>query len=328
MNIANVTVRLTENDIFSIIKDYIKIDEIKIENICIGEEIEIEGKLIKGLSFNFKVNVIVHSIENNVLKLKISSVKLGRISIAVGLVSFIIKRVLKSLEIMGITVDKKFLHIDFTKLCNYIPSVSFTLQHITSFKGSLDVELKNLVYSEGKQALSLKELQEHIDEVAGSKEICCNTLTKTRDKYTEVREDIKESIPEKSRYISEYFLILPDIIALLYRLMKDNRVSTKTKILIGGVVGYLITPTDIIPDFIPIVGKGEDFGIAFLVLDKIIEEVPKDIILEHWQGDNEVICKIMNINNDLMEVVGRNNAVRIFSGAIIFLKKRKRRQRF
>jgi hypothetical protein len=60
-------------------------------------------------------------------------------------------------------------------------------------------------------------------------------------------------------------------------------------------------------------------------LDKILTEVPTHIILEHWQGKDEIIQKFIGVNNELIGAVGRKNAVRIFSGAIVFLKKKRKR---
>lgn len=325
MNISNISVRLTEEDILSIVKDFLQINEIKIESISIKDHICVKGKLIKGFKFNFQANVVVHGIENNILKLKILNIKLGKIPIAVSIATFIAKKVVKNIEFMGIYIDKEFLCIDFTKLCTYIPSVNFILMHITMFKGGLEVELKNLVYTESKQAVSLKELKEKIEDSEENKEQCGESFKKTVDKYTEVRGDIKKVLPEKYEDLGEYFLVLPDIVALLYRLMKDKRVPTKTKLLIGGVLGYLVLPSDIIPDFIPLVGKGDDFGIAFLVLDKIITELPTHLILEHWQGKDEIIQKFLKVNNELIGAVGKKNAVKIFSGAIVFLKKKRKK---
>ena len=325
MNISNVSVRLTEEDILSIVKDFLQLDEIKIESISIKDNICIKGKVIKGVKLNFEARVVVHDIRDNILGLKILNIKLGKMPIAVSIASFIAKKLIKSIENMGMFLNGQFFLIDFSTLCKFIPQVSFILMHITTLKGGLEVELKNLIYSESKQAVSLKELKDKIEESSENKEQCGENLRKTVDKYTDIREDIKENIPEKFRGLGEYLLALPDIAALLYRLMKDNRVSSKTKLLIGGVLGYLVLPSDIIPDFIPLLGKGDDFGIAFLVLDKILTEVPTHIILEHWQGKDEIIQKFIGVNNELIGAVGRKNAVRIFSGAIVFLKKKRKR---
>lgn len=43
---------------------------------------------------------------------------------------------------------------------------------------------------------------------------------------------------------------------------KDNRTPLKAKILIGITVGYLLSPIDLIPDFIPVLGILDDLIIV------------------------------------------------------------------
>ena len=48
-------------------------------------------------------------------------------------------------------------------------------------------------------------------------------------------------------------------------------------------------PSDIIPDKIPFIGKIDDISVIFFALNKIVKDVPLDIIIENWQGKNEML---------------------------------------
>ncbi|KOA19384.1 hypothetical protein CLHOM_21750 [Clostridium homopropionicum DSM 5847] len=336
MNISDVTVRLTEKDILSIISDYLKIDEIKITEISISDFIKIQGNFIKGIKLNFIANLMIIAIENNKLKLKLLNLKVGILPIAIKLLGFILKKPLLKLTNMGITFEAGNILVDFNLLCKYIPFVEFYLTHITMLKGGLEVELRNLSYTESKQALSLNELKEKIgdsshesiqkDEKIGDSSQIIDIKEKQNEGYYKFRKETINKIPNKYHNIAEIIMILPDITILLYRLMKDNRVSMKTKVMIGTVITYLALPYDVIPDFIPILGKSDDLGIGLILLERIIEDIPKEVILDNWQGSSEIIKKVGEVGENIEKTIGRKNAIRILFGAAIFIKKRKKKR--
>jgi len=336
MNISDVTVRLTEKDILSIIRDYLKIDEIKITEISISDCIKVQGNFLKGIKLNFTATLMIVAIENNKLKLKVLNLKVGILPIAIKLLGFILKRPLLKLVNMGITFEAGNILIDFNILCKYIPFVEFYLTHITILKGGLEVEFRNLIYTESKQALSLSELKEKIgdsshesiqkDEKIGDSSQIINIKEKQNEGYSIFRKEIIDRIPEKCHNIAKIIMIMPDITMFLYRLMKDNRVSMKTKVIIGTVLTYLALPYDVIPDFIPIIGKGDDLGIGLILLDRIIEDIPETVILDNWQGSPEIIKKVGEIRENIVKTIGRKNAIRILFGTVIFIKKRKKKK--
>lgn len=56
---------------------------------------------------------------------------------------------------------------------------------------------------------------------------------------------------------------------ILYYTLQSDKVSIKDKAIIVGALGYLISPLDVIPDAIPIVGLGDDLAVLLYVISKI-----------------------------------------------------------
>jgi len=54
--------------------------------------------------------------------------------------------------------------------------------------------------------------------------------------------------------------------ATLYSALKSPNMPKKNKLLIAGVLGYFILPTDLVADFLPAVGLADD---AFLIMQAI-----------------------------------------------------------
>lgn len=59
---------------------------------------------------------------------------------------------------------------------------------------------------------------------------------------------------------------------------KDKRTPLSAKILIGITVGYLLSPIDLIPDFIPVLGLLDDLIIVPLLISISIKLIPESVL--------------------------------------------------
>ncbi|MCF7858079.1 MAG: DUF1232 domain-containing protein [Candidatus Cloacimonetes bacterium] len=100
---------------------------------------------------------------------------------------------------------------------------------------------------------------------------------------------------EKAGAFTKYILALPDFFVLLCRLAVDKRVSKNQKFLVAGIIAYVISPIDIIPDFIPFIGYVDDLVLVVFGLNIILNELDKAIVLEHWSGDEDVLKLLQKI---------------------------------
>lgn len=67
----------------------------------------------------------------------------------------------------------------------------------------------------------------------------------------------------------------------IYQLvLKDPRVPWPSKWLLGLAMGYLLSPIDLIPDFIPILGHVDDLIIVPVLLSLALKFIPKEVIEE------------------------------------------------
>ena len=95
--------------------------------------------------------------------------------------------------------------------------------------------------------------------------------------------------------MKEYLLLGPRLIKLLWRLMRDPRVPARSKATLFVLAGYLISPIDLIPDVIPGIGQLDDLFIAAFALDQILNRVPEEVVLDHWDGDEDVLQIVRQI---------------------------------
>lgn len=64
---------------------------------------------------------------------------------------------------------------------------------------------------------------------------------------------------------------------LLYYVMESDKVSLKYKLYIMGALGYLILPTDLLPDFIPFFGYADDAAALVAACKLVADSVTPEI---------------------------------------------------
>ena len=87
---------------------------------------------------------------------------------------------------------------------------------------------------------------------------------------------------------------------ILYYTLQSDKVSTTDKAIIIGALGYMISPLDVLPDAIPIVGLTDDLAVLLYVLKKVWGNVKPDIKDKAMQKltkwfDQEEIAEIGNV---------------------------------
>ena len=70
----------------------------------------------------------------------------------------------------------------------------------------------------------------------------------------------------------------------LYLAYKDPRVPLRIKVVILLVIAYLLSPIDLIPDFIPVLGYLDDFLLITVGIPILLKMVPKEIMNEHREN--------------------------------------------
>jgi uncharacterized membrane protein YkvA (DUF1232 family) len=67
---------------------------------------------------------------------------------------------------------------------------------------------------------------------------------------------------------------------LVFELAIDKRVPWARKAILGMAVAYIVSPIDLIPDFIPFISRVDDVMVTIIALDLFFEGVPKELMIE------------------------------------------------
>lgn len=78
--------------------------------------------------------------------------------------------------------------------------------------------------------------------------------------------------------------LLPDLLRLIRRLAADRTVAVGVRVRLVLLLAYLLSPIDLVPDFIPVIGYADDAVIVALVLRSVIKRAGEDAVRRHWPG--------------------------------------------
>lgn len=87
--------------------------------------------------------------------------------------------------------------------------------------------------------------------------------------------------------------LLPNLVILFKGLLRDPRVPRSSKLLLVVGIAWILSPIDLIPEFIPFVGPLDDAVIAALIVRRIIRVSGRDVLTDHWRGDSTTLDKML-----------------------------------
>lgn len=108
---------------------------------------------------------------------------------------------------------------------------------------------------------------------------------RSRDAVDEETDAVASPRRGAKRTVMYYIRQLPQYLRLLGGLLTDRRVSMVDKLLVVGAIAYIVTPVDLIPDFIPFFGEIDDVYILVLALQRLVANAGRLVLLDHWGGN-------------------------------------------
>ncbi len=86
---------------------------------------------------------------------------------------------------------------------------------------------------------------------------------------------------------------LPDCVTAARRLRRDPRVPRRAKIAVAFAAVWVLSPIDLIPEFLPVIGPLDDVVVVALVLRYAARSVPREVLLEAWPGDRRLLERLI-----------------------------------
>ncbi len=103
------------------------------------------------------------------------------------------------------------------------------------------------------------------------------------------------AVPTERIWWRDVAVAIPNIAKLLVRLARDPRVPPRSKLFAGFMAAYIVSPIDLVPDFVPLLGKADDIVLTAFALNHLINAAGHEVVREHWDGDDDTLDLIIDI---------------------------------
>jgi uncharacterized membrane protein YkvA (DUF1232 family) len=114
--------------------------------------------------------------------------------------------------------------------------------------------------------------------------------------------------------VKDLLLALPRLGRMLISLAGDRDVPRAAKLVLAAVAVYLVSPIDLVPDFIPFLGYLDDLLLAAVVVDGVLNFVDRPLVLRYWPGSADSLERVAAVARRLARWVPRRVKARIFGG--------------
>lgn len=81
--------------------------------------------------------------------------------------------------------------------------------------------------------------------------------------------------------------LVPDVARLVRALLSSGDTPRSVKVVLAGLLAYLLSPIDIVPDFLPVIGSLDDLIVGAIVLRWASRRIGADTLHAHWSGTPE-----------------------------------------
>jgi uncharacterized membrane protein YkvA (DUF1232 family) len=92
------------------------------------------------------------------------------------------------------------------------------------------------------------------------------------------------------RQIAEF---LPSCVTTARRLRKHPDVSRSAKVALLVAIAWVVSPIDLLPEFLPVIGPLDDVVAVVLLLRFAARRVPREVLLDAWPSDPRLLERLL-----------------------------------
>ena len=85
---------------------------------------------------------------------------------------------------------------------------------------------------------------------------------------------------------------LPDCVALARRLRRDPRVPGRVRLVVALAGLWVLSPVDLIPEFLPVIGPLDDVVVVVLALRYALRHIPREVLQEALPAGSGLLSRL------------------------------------
>lgn len=87
--------------------------------------------------------------------------------------------------------------------------------------------------------------------------------------------------------------LIPDCVSTMRALHRDPRVPRRAKAVLWFALIWAVSPIDLIPEFLPVIGPLDDIVVIALALRYVIRVSPREAVEEAWPGRPALLDRLV-----------------------------------
>lgn len=87
--------------------------------------------------------------------------------------------------------------------------------------------------------------------------------------------------------------VLPACASSARRLRRDPRVPRRARVAIVVALLWVVSPIDLIPEFLPIIGPLDDVLVVALAFRYAARQIPREVLFEAWPAEPRILERLL-----------------------------------
>jgi uncharacterized membrane protein YkvA (DUF1232 family) len=95
--------------------------------------------------------------------------------------------------------------------------------------------------------------------------------------------------------VREALRLAPDLVRLVRRLAADRSLPRGVRVRLWLLLGYLVSPIDLVPDFVPVLGYADDVVVVALAVRSVVRTAGTEALTRAWPGGPAGLAVVLRL---------------------------------
>jgi uncharacterized membrane protein YkvA (DUF1232 family) len=95
--------------------------------------------------------------------------------------------------------------------------------------------------------------------------------------------------------VRDVLRLIPDVLRLLRSVIADRSAPLDVRIVLVGLLAWIVSPIDLIPEFIPVLGPLDDVVVAVVAMRYVRRRVGVEDLRRRWTGTDDGFALLLRI---------------------------------
>lgn len=95
--------------------------------------------------------------------------------------------------------------------------------------------------------------------------------------------------------LRDLLAVVPDLVRLLRLLITDRATPPDVRLVLAGLVLWILSPIDLIPEFVPVLGPLDDVVVAVVALRYVRRRMGLEALRRRWPGTPDAFALLVRV---------------------------------